>query len=816
MPSAISRILFVGLGYFGSNAVFELKKRLSAMQTPDGRDWLIETDNNDTTLNPYQFLFITDKGAAAEHTFLRCNYLNEEADIFATDKELFSPDDDDRFDYFRDALARLTNFNSVVYQKKKGVDVDIYPPAVIFVFDIETYQDERYIRLQDEFLDHSDTLLREKYHSHAVVFAHRYEENRSAFADMEKYYNTLFLMDEESDLILETPDDTIDSAANFLAIITQFDTREFQEKFHERQKAAYYSFGCSSVSFPHDEILLEGIRGLLEENDSDDSPSRGKDFRKLFIGEFKQITSVAIKDIFSLGAYDTEEISDEEIEELVPIESDRLCNRSKIFQDVHLKWLKNHRDMIQEQLHIDSLFKKVKDLTSPAKFLRSPLEDWKKNLDALDFLMHYNIIQSAKIKADSLKSIFLERWKTEVAKQFKEMTKVVDTSGNLVCTKPGELLRHVTISLIKNVKENVLPLVTASAETEDKEGENYSTRKDVEDAAALLPHPLSLIIRFAILSAACVLFWKNSCIFICKRFDIVSSGPAIIISGFLFFVVTAFIFYWFWYGKKQLVLTTHLHSYLYGKLRSKSSELQSISARLAKEFYAGAVSHLRSVYRTRQGFFYELFERNQTDFEHPTLVETYYINRWRTFQYIQSMLYTLQEYGNKSRLHSFVPDPRSAEFSDIIKTILQGFEPFEKILQNLNTADALQEHDFSEPYEQDSDYADIVKRIFKGCYQSLAKELEARRLYYDLRSYLHETEYLCSRGEFTRLTEWANPTFRLRRDQKYLVRMFSHDKDWFSAGQQQIYNHSFDRNNIIFCSIDGPVSISDIQWEAKD
>jgi len=820
--SSIFRTLFIGFGKFGSQAIFDLKKRLSKIYDLKGNSLINGTNIQD---NPFQFLIYPNSEITNLSEFFR-HYEESDSNLLKDDEEVIKPGIDYKqmTSILNNSISRLTNINLHI---ANTLNIDrTYLPTVIFIFDIESYKNTTIKEIIQNLLHPVDENLRMKYHPHAVVVSQRTKDNKEFIKEIGKSFRTVFLLSDEIESKLEV-EDYQDMILNFLSITSQISDFNFFRSFFDSAKTDwYFSFGTTRLYFPVKRITENTVQKLLFFDDFQTKEYPGNDFYKFFIGEFRELNSNDQEYPFSLGDYEKSEEKEEIYsEEIIPIIPDGTKNKAAELTDKTLQWINDHIDRIKYSLQEEALLERIKDLCKPSNFLKIYLEDWTENLDMIDFLIRYEVIQDATIVAESLKNDFYQRWEDKFnTNVFNELT---ESPENFIsCDHNGEYAYSYTMQTI----ESILSLLDKNQSKKDDyvNDEDLVTRKNLNKLIKNLPHPLSLLSRYALLTSLFVIFWNDFHNFFFSIFNWRSDIVPYWLTGIFLLCLICWFIYKINFQKKVSFLRKSLNTFLKNALEKHKDKLQEVESKLVKDFLLKIARNLRQKLAPRPGFLYHVIKQGNLDFNDlvqqgysqfeldKNLLENFYCNRILIYRSIQAFLSKPIKKINLSQSLA-IPPFNSNAYSEIVKDISEKFLTFKEIYKFKNTNKMLKDLKIWEnPIESSCiKFSQLISGLINNYKTLIKKVLIEDERYKDLISFLETSSYSISDRNLEIVIDRAKPTFKMDGQNEIFnhrnVKIYSNCDNLSESFYDQIIK-IYDRNNIVFLGISQPSNFSEIIW----
>jgi hypothetical protein len=818
MPQ-LCRSLFLGFDEFGSNVVFELKKRLSKIRIKDD-NFLLSLENLDQ--NPFQFLHLytsSFSGKDLGDRFFRYSITGDDLTLVNFAKEcIFTEENQGSQDLFVEALKRLTNFHADHFYKNTGISISAYEPAAIFIFDIEEVIKNGWADLIEQKVLPKDKRIADKYHSHAVIRIEDKEANLDTINEMKNNFHNIFLLSNDSELILDKVDH-INIAVNYLSVMAQSDLEKYKTYFNNAVSTDFYALGSTQIYFPKEEMIIDSTKKTFEDDE----------FSSLFVGNFRKIKPED-EDLFSFGRFEEEsKIEKGEIsEEIIPEVRDSIINRTQSLMARTENWLNSHIDRIRSEFNRNVFIERVKQLTKPSHFFKTYLSKWKDNFDALEFLFKYEIFGSAKDKAALLKDEFLLRWQDEAEALKGEINKVQDENNNLVCTHNGELAWNFCVKYISNLKKVILPqLEKKEIDTEYQPAEPPS-RKELEKLVDKFPSIQSILTRGLFLIIVFLFFWKGVHVFLNKW---IFSNDLILspwLSGLIVLCLILGFIYWFNYRRKIIILWEKLSAFLRFQREKFYEKVNKIEREMLTDLYLETGKLLRKSFSTRPGFFYHAISRDRIDFNDlvqegyaqfenpPNLVESFYLNRIQIFKELKETVKGLDRRKNKSELIKSIPSDKSVEYTSQVDDLVENFGDYKEIFHSVKYSEAFGLYSFWITEDKDESIKrELLNVLISRCGQLMRDELSKYDEYKDLISYILSQEKMIGRAAFSQLSEMSKPTYQIDSNSVSDYKVFASSYQIFDESQKQKCEKILDQNNVIFLSIDGPFSFTDISGENK-
>jgi len=840
MSLNLNRILFLGLGQFGADVLFQVKRNLTNIRTPNGRPLLYKgCDQIDN--NPFQFLIIGEnQDNSPQNLFRRFSFTGSDYDLICPEEEISSLNDSEKqiSDYFKNSISRLSNFNFDLFLESSGIAISTYRPAIILVIEesVLNQTSDQYLSqwetVQDLVTDPEDIVLKNKFHSHALCYIHRVQENANMVKSLASFHN-IFLFNEESELILSDPDDKIDIASSFLSVMAQMKDMIFMDYFSQEKTGRFFTFGAASLFYPRIDLLSDMIVKILGHPDYGYAGSIGDRFKKIYIGEFEDVNPGEDADPFSLGSYEPE--SDKQnapqTEEIRPFIRPGIKNRAHRLSDDAYQWLSSHINRLKEKLSKDALKKRIDEMTSVSTFREMYLDSWIENIDALDFLLKYDVLERAKANAKIAKDEFTNRWKDKIEEVFENIRSLINDQGTFTNEHNGELAWCFAKDTVAHIREALLPQQDKTYRETQYQQQSSTNREEVINAIQKTPRKNSLFLRYLIIATALFFFWDSVHNLV---FQIIDLNPVIVpswITGSVFMFLFCFALYWYGYRKKILILLDILRRYLNDKLEAHHNEINEIEQKLMREFLIDAAIYLREHFSTRTGFFYHIVKQNSFDFNalkmegfsqfegKPNRVETFYINRCYLYNQLQTELDKYKVKYAESAIPVQLPIVSSEPYNAIVEKLATQFTFYNRIFKSEGYKEAMDNlllwtELLNTSGDNETDIKNMIESIISNYGAILETELDKDPEYRDLEHFRRSISYRMNNSEFSELVNRSRPTFKIQMDKNNFVGIFSAFKEYLSPEQKQKFIEILDRNQIFFLCIDGPFEFEKIEWGA--
>jgi hypothetical protein len=697
MVRAVNRILFIGADTLGTDAVYVTKRRLSRIHLAE-EPLLVDLDHN-----AQQFIVLPESippgpwRHAQRRVFTRRTVSGEDDELFEQQMETVALDQGPGAfgEIFYAAMTRLANIDKAAFRDRTNIDISAYYPAVVLVIDAAIWNKNTWREWLEPIVSPSLPALCQqngrRYPLYVLLHTGRGEADRNAAADLAGMVNGLFLIGDDSNLVLGE-DDQVDLAANFLQMTALLEGQRITSFLDPSQHGRCYSVGASHLHFSRPEIVEEALPLCLGDDTSfrhkvmrqrhadfyrtrmsDQAPEGSIPFRDFYIGLFKTVPEELA------GQWDIEKSihsSRPPVTEFMPSVRRKIDNLAGDLAGRMNKWLENSTERIGAELARGGFVDRLKELTDPNYFYGNYLETWPDMLDMTEFLMQYEILGNAEKWAREMKEVLEGEWRLVVKRACDE---AIATEDGQVCEHPGELLWETGRKVVGHVRENLLDRVNGPWEPE-QETEYVpappSTRSEVDLAISQVPRPRALLLRAAIFVSAMALFWSGAHLLLSQIAAPLVSIPAYV-TGSVLTVLILIAGFHITYFRRVHILRWHLGSYL-GHLRDTwTGKINNLERELLAEFLHSASVHVRDRFRPRAQFFNEfeqLLKRSAvgagTDLPGSSLtdakgkiepgetniVERIYLNRLIVFEELQQLLESSHKPAYRGALSCWIPD----------------------------------------------------------------------------------------------------------------------------------------------------------------
>ncbi|HPQ71550.1 MAG TPA: hypothetical protein PKW95_20660 [bacterium] len=908
----INRFLFVGVGSLGANAVFDLKRRLLRINAPKRGPLLCNDSTKELTLNPYQFLLLPETITGRTWDDARWNLLRH-FNFTGSDTSLFFPHEEVLFGStpnrkgkepspapaeeggpeeavdlpadaepdaiplppeletteekpseepevseirikriakaYQEALRRLTNHQRGKFRERTGIDVSIFPPLVLLVMDIDDWRKQEWRQVLQPILQPTDQeIINLNIPIAAIVFANRNQADFAELKSLTPAVRSLFLFDRESDRLLYMPDDAIDLAVNMAHVLAMCDGEVFQNFFVNAQEQTAYSFGATYLYYPRADIIVEAVQKCLGHPEYNFQHGLGERFLREFIGVFVPVDVATSRAFFLAEDADSSNYSGDANELHPQVRDANVAYAATLCQQA-LTWMDTHIENLKEMMEIESIVKRIKELTNHLRFWGLLLEQWAGSLDAFEFLMDYEVLKVAKRRAVQAKEKVYQDWESEVETTFKlakirrsdaaphieadenaqevvapdeqEEEELVDI---MLSEHQGELAWETTRQFVAQAKMKIEEVKKERERT--KRVTEYAkkkppTKSEVEKAIDAIPRPLAFLSRLLLLVVTMVVFWPAAHELILIKWLGWSESP-VWLSGLLFTLTLLVLILWLSYGDKIIKLRHKLKEYLLEQEEKWIDYIIEMETNLIQEFLFQATKHVRDNYAARNRFFLMLEQGNYKGIDNPNLTERYYLNRYYLYYRLQTELQKLRERIHMGVLCERVPDPTDAEYLALVASLAERTSLMGNLLQNPQVNKSLQAIDLwnsllsrTRDPESESLNDEFCRTVISKCGWRMEDDLNVHPDFVnfrDLEAFLNYKRYQVSRDIWGELQQKAQTTFKLPPTMDPQIHVVAGSHDFFSREQRVALQTGFDHNCFIFYGLQGPIMLEDINW----
>lgn len=822
MSKEIRKNIFIGLNRFGQNVVLSLLNKLTLTFRSIGK---LE-NNRLSEYFPSRFLTLvtsedynvfTKDGKKYGKEFL---YENGSPAFWDT---LNSISSDEVFEKIINNIIKLNNLSSeeVTNNFETKISASILSPRLFIILDIREL-DDNFEDFCKKLAELNDDRVRERYSTSCLLFCPRTTEYKSNVERIHNFFEDVFLIGNDSpSLIFESDKDVKELAVNFLFALSLSDI-DFKRKNSADQK--FYAIGSSSIYFPYNEIVTDSLFKKLGYDD----PATNKKFEGCFCGGFQEIKAGDLEDPFSLKEFEDESIlkSDEVTDEYFPVPIEIENNKSFELRTDFFSWIEEHLSRMKSEFKIEARFARLNQLTKTSTFFKIAVELWKNNVEAIDFILDYEVIGRAKQKAELILSDFRSRY-NDYLEKFEELIYNPSNYINDYTINRGILAWITSRDIIREIIDNRISNIPDQNENISVDSQRFLD--ELNHKIKVIPRPISLFSRLLLIITLSFFIAIPLNDFI---FSNSSLYPAILIALTLIIISSLFI-YWFSFRKQIKELYLMLHRFLTARKEEYQNKLNKIENDLIKDFLVMAARKVKSKFATRQGYFYKLLNyefdfsksdilsNNSLDISNPSSTENFFFRRFLVFRYLSQnidSLKKLQERNTDSIVNEGIIKKYDPEFLEIVDACNTSI-PIEKMILDVDKS----HQNIGMNFISTSN----LNEIFPEIYIDTLIEIGSLEFY----------NFIISKEEYKNLVAFINNSGK-KVDQDLYSHLYNNAKltflwndnessegnDIFFAEEIELFNRELvdkienkffkiiDKNNIILISVSGPKLLSDIEW----
>lgn len=819
----IEKHIFIGLDRFGQSLIIDLLNKLTNIFNSLNK---LENGKIPETF-PIKFMTIIKQ---EDYSSFKNNYDEYRDKILSINPDITfnstvqNISDKSLIDKIRDVIVSLNNLSiKNVYQYfNSEISMDITSPKVFILTNIDEF-DDTLIDFLLQLKDMNNERIVNKYSLSCLLYCPRIKNNKEKIKKIENVFESIFLIGNDStSIIFERNKDIEDLIVNFLLSLCLSSITISGKKTAEDR---FYSIGTSSVYFPQNLIIIEALYKKFGYNDK----KRKEEFKELFCGTFHKIEPGKLEDPFSLNEYEdnpifnTEEVSDE----FYPIAAVDVENKASQIKDNFLVWVDNHINRMKSEFKIETMVSRLSDLTKVSTFFKVAVELWKHNIEAIDFILDYEILSRAKQKAEALLIDFTKRFDDQLLTLEDEIFNPIHDENQNSINK-GILAWLSSKFIIREIIDNKIE----QSSNHDKSNSSIHSEilNELFNKIKDLPRPITLFSRILILFVILVLFSIQFNALLFNQSSLLIS----LLMGVTLLIVLSFSIYWFSFRSKVRKIYTMLQKFLFIRREQYEQKISETENDLINNFLVNIAKNVKRKLATRHGYFYSLLNHNpnfnNSDIKfdtfnliNPTKTEIFFINRFVLFEYLQRNIdafYKKHEKEFSSLINEMVIQKHYPVFKSIVENICNDKRITSILWRTETTAQKMElkiiDHLFKNTKTSIKSYIDVlIQSGFSELRSSLLKQNNAKNLV----AFFETEKNHISPELYSQLVEKAKLTFLW--DENYPsegnLNIYGNYIDLFDKGLINKINNRFfeiiDKDNILFISIDGPKPFKDILWK---
>jgi|GEM_PF-5245628 len=825
MPHITNRLLFIGLGDIGINAVFEARRRLARVRAPVGECYL---DPERLDRNPHNFLLVRPGEATTENLMAAIHHPSADGwdeTLFDLEQELCAPGK--LLPALEQSITRLTNLDSAEFQNRTGTGVSVFDPLVVVVVDRKALADSETPGLIETIIapPTENTKLymgrNRRYQVALVVTAPRQAACRDLLQALAQQVSALFLIGQDCTAVLDEPDDFVDLAANTCYALAQLPADQGHRFVQENRAGNTYAIGAAHYHFTGAELDEQATRISLADQEYEFEDGFGERFRHLFIGRFETVDlkkPVANDQVRPLAEWLDDDVA--------PVMQTQIAGRADALAEEEKAWLARSMGNIRENLKRAALCDRVRALTDFDQTLRHAyLESWPNRLDTLDFLMRYEIHNAARENARTALQEYTADWQTRMGKLFDRAGRTTDQEGHFVAEHPGEVVLRLGQIIDETISEDLIPSARVVEYDVQHVPAAPKTRKDVEAAANKVPHVSSVLLRVALFALFVVLLWPGIHDLLAAAwpsgFGVV--GP--LVTGGVFGAAGAMLILYFMLISRVKKLEYITRSYLEGRREDWEKEIARIEEELVTGFLDACREAVCNAWKPGKRFFQLLTDKKiaspagieETYKRPPKVTEIFYLNRMSLFASLQEALKGWVVRAHCGNLAHKTPPVDDGVFVRDAIAFAQGEADYKPLI----TSDAVQNHmrdmDLWNAFVgSDAEGKYKIDRLCRLFIRERTRQISVVRknatMWKGLAAWFEANDAHVEAPENNLMVQKARTTFRVPAPPDPQVSILTQLTGHFRGELSPTFECIPDHDGLLYLTVQGPVDIEKIDW----
>jgi hypothetical protein len=822
-----NRLLFIGLGDIGVNAVFEAKRRLALARAPVGEHYL---ESERLARNPHHFLLMPPGEPSIDNLMAAIHHPSADGwdeTLFDSEQELCTPDN--FLPVFEQSITRLSSLDTAEFLDRTHISATEYSPTVLVVVDRDTLSAPETQEIIKKITNPPLTCTAmyrgrtRRYDVSLIVAAPRLASSRDSLGLYMEAITSLFLIGQESETILDHPDDFVDLAANACYAFAQLPASHGHHLLEESKFGNVYSIGAAHYHFTGAELdELATLLSLADQKYGHES-GYGRRFRHIFIGRFETIDlqKQAAKD-------DIRPLADWLEDDVAPIMQTHTPGRADALVEEEKNWIERSMGNIREKLNRAALSKRVRALTDFDESLRNAyLESWPERLDTLDFLMRYEIRSAAEENAKKALHEYLTDWRTRMERLFNKAYRSTNEDGYFVAEHPGEVVLRVGQVIDNTITDSLLLSVENVEYDIQHVAAAPKTREDVDAAANRVPHIVSVLLRVALFVLFVLLLWPGV-------HDLLASlwpdgfglvGPWV--TGGVFGAAGALFILRFMLISRVKDLEETTRSYLMGRREAWEKELAKTEEQLVTHFLEGCKEAVCKAWKPGRRFFQLLTDKKldstakimETYGRASKVTETYYLNRMTLYANLQNALKKWDITAHCGNLAQQTPPIDDGVFLSDADRFAEEQKDYKPLIVAKNVLTQMESMDLWNTILDDSlEDAEKTKvdRLSSLLIRERTRQISSLRKknnkWKGLAAWFEDNKVHIDAPESNLMVKKARVTFQLPSPPHPQVSILTQLAEHFNPELSSKFEHIPDRDGLLYLTFQGPVAFENIDW----